>query len=181
MLKSTLFCDSMQRKREVIFMNKQDIYNYLKEKNIWHEITEHEAVYNMEELSKVNIPYPEADAKNLFVRDDKKSNYYLITVKGDKRVDLKEFKEKNNTRRLSFASSDDLMNIMKLIPGAVTPFGLLNDENNIVKFYLDKTFFENDHIIGVHPNDNTATVWLKTEDLVEIIKEHGNEVNVVEI
>ena len=55
-------------------MNKQDIYNYLKENNIWHEITEHKAVYNMAELAEVDIPYPEADAKNLFVRDDKKKN-----------------------------------------------------------------------------------------------------------
>ena len=53
-------------------MNKQDIYKYLKENNIWHEITEHKAVYNMAELAEVDIPYPEADAKNLFVRDDKK-------------------------------------------------------------------------------------------------------------
>ena len=52
-------------------MNKQDIYNYLKENNIWHEITEHKAVYNMAELAEVDTPYPEADAKNLFVRDDK--------------------------------------------------------------------------------------------------------------
>ena len=48
-------------------MNKQDIYNYLKENNIWHEITEHKAVYNMAELAEVDTPYPEADAKNLFV------------------------------------------------------------------------------------------------------------------
>lgn len=40
----------------------------------------------MAELSNIEIPYPEYDAKNLFVRDDKKRNYYLITVKGDKRV-----------------------------------------------------------------------------------------------
>lgn len=46
-------------------MNKQDIYNYLKENNIWHEITEHKAVYNMAELAEVDTPYPEADAKNL--------------------------------------------------------------------------------------------------------------------
>ena len=71
-------------------MNKQDIYNYLKENNIWHEITEHKAVYNMAELAEVDIPYPEADAKNLFVRDDKKKNFYLITVRGDKRVNLIE-------------------------------------------------------------------------------------------
>ena len=39
----------------------------------------------------------------------------------------------------------------------------------------------NSHLIGIHPNDNTATVWLKAEDLIGIVKEHGNEVNVVEI
>ena len=70
-------------------MNKEDIYKYLNDKNIWYEITEHKAVYTMEELSKIDIPYPESDAKNLFVRDDKKSNYYLITVKGNKKVDKK--------------------------------------------------------------------------------------------
>ena len=68
-------------------MNKQEIYDYLKQENIWHEITEHEAVYNMAELADVEIPYPEYDAKNLFVRDDKKRNYYLITVKGNARSD----------------------------------------------------------------------------------------------
>ena len=56
-------------------MDKQDIYAYLKEKGIWHEITEHKAVYNMSGLSEVHIPYPEADAKNLFLRDDKKRDY----------------------------------------------------------------------------------------------------------
>ncbi len=47
-------------------MNKNEIYDYLKRKNIWHEITEHKAVYNMAELSEIDIPYPECDAKNLF-------------------------------------------------------------------------------------------------------------------
>jgi len=162
-------------------MNKQDVYNFIKEKNIWHEITEHEAVYNMEELSKVEILYPEYDAKNLFVRDEKKLNYYLITVRGDKRVDLKLFRKQNNTKPLSFAKEEDLMEIMNLIPGAVTPLGLLNDKELKVKFYLDKDFLLDKKIIGIHPNDNTATIWLKVEDLLDIIKEHGNEVNIVEI
>ena len=46
-------------------MNKQEIYSFLKEKNIWHEITEHKAVYNMAELAEIEIPYPAADAKTL--------------------------------------------------------------------------------------------------------------------
>lgn len=164
-----------------ISMNKQEVYKYLDEKNIHYEVTEHEAVYNMAELSKIDIPYPEQDAKNLFVRDDKKRNYYLITVKGDKRIDLKDFRFRHHTRSLSFASDKDLDRIMKLIPGAVTPLGILNDEERIVHFYLDEEFWEEPSLIGVHPNDNTATVWLKTEDLIEIIKEHGNKVEIVKM
>lgn len=124
-------------------MNKQDIYNYLKENNIWHEITEHKAVYNMAELAEVDTPYPEADAKNLFVRDDKKKNFYLITVRGDKRVNLKEFRKANGTRPLSFASEENLMDIMGLIPGAVTPLGILNDTEKKYIFILINIFWKN--------------------------------------
>ena len=162
-------------------MNKQEIYDFIKNKNIWYEITEHKAVFNMDELSEIEIPYPEYDAKNLFVRDDKKRNFYLITVKGNKRVNLKEFRNNNGTRPLSFASEQDLMNIMNLIAGSVTPLGLLNDKYLKVAFYLDKDFLNDKQIIGVHPNNNTATLWLKVEDLIDIIKEHGNRVNVVEL
>ena len=67
-------------------MNKQEILDYLKEKDVLHEVTEHKAVYNMEEVSQIDIPYPEAEAKNLFVRDDKKRNYYLITDRKSTRL-----------------------------------------------------------------------------------------------
>ena len=160
-------------------MNKAETYEFLNKSGINYEITEHKAVFNMEELGEVKLPSPEFDAKNLFVRDDKKQNYYLITVKGDKRVNLKEFRKKYGLRNLSFASAEELMKIMGLTPGSVTPLGLLNDEEHIVKFYLDSEF--NGTLIGVHPIDNTATVWLKSEDLIKIIKEHGNEVSLAEI
>lgn len=161
-------------------MNKAEIYQFLKNQGLWHEITEHPAVFNMAEAYEIEMPYPEADAKNLFVRDDKKRAYYLITVKDDKRVDLKQFSQTHGTRKLSFASADDLMAIMGLIPGAVTPFGLLNDEERKVTFYLDSDFMEG-NLIGIHPNDNTATVWMMASDLVEIIKAHGNEIVVTRI
>lgn len=155
-------------------MTKEETYKYLTDQHVEYEITEHGAVFNMEELKAVNLPYPEADAKNLFVRDDKRRNFYMISVKGDKRVDLKDFRKKHELRPLTFASADELMEIMNLIPGAVSPLGLLNDEERKVKFYLDESFETG--LIGVHPNDNTATIWLQTADLVRIIREHGNNV-----
>lgn len=160
-------------------MNKTETYQYLTDRGISYEVTEHGAVYNMEDLATMDLPYPDSDAKNLFVRDDKKRNYYLITVKGEKRVNLKEFRKAHGLRNLSFASPDDLMAIMGLIPGAVTPLGLLNAEEKKVIFYLDQEL--EDSLIGVHPNDNTATVWMQSKDLMMLLKEHGTEVHVVEI
>lgn len=160
-------------------MNKQEVYVYLTEQKISYEVMEHRAVFNMEDLDALELPYPEWDAKNLFVRDDKKRNYYLITVRGDKRVDLKDFRRKHGLRALSFASPDELFSIMKLIPGAVTPLGILNDEERRVHFYLDQEFQENK--IGIHPNENTATIWLQADDLMRLILVHGNEAEVVEI
>ena len=160
-------------------MDKQQTYDYLDERGVPYEVTEHEAVYNMAELTKVELPYPDRDAKNLFVRDDKKRSYYLISVRGDKRVNLKEFRRAHGTRALSFASANDLLDIMGLVPGAVTPLGLLNDTEHKVALYLDADLM--DGIVGVHPNDNTATVWLQAADLVRLIEEHGNEVHVVDL
>lgn len=160
-------------------MNKEETYQYLRDQKISYEITEHPAVFNMEELDAVELPYPEWDAKNLFVRDDKKKNYYLITVKGDKRVNLKEFRKQQGLRPLSFASAEDLLEIMALQPGSVSPLGVLNDEERQVRFFLDSEFDGNK--IGIHPNDNTATVWLQAKDLMELIVKHGNEAEFVDV
>jgi len=68
-----------------------------------------------------------------------------------------------------------------LIPGAVTPMGLLNDSECKVHWFLDEAFKETPNLIGVHPNDNSATVWLNVEDLADLIKEHGNEMDWIEV
>ena len=143
------------------------------------EKTEHRAVFSRNEVDAVELPYPDRDAKNLFVRDDKKRNYYLITVMGDKRVNLKEFRKAHGLRSLSFASADELMDILNLTPGSVTPLGLINDAEHKVKFYIDAAF--KDGLMGIHPNDNTATVWINAEDLVRLISDLGNDVEYAEL
>lgn len=162
-------------------MNKQIVYEYLNSRKISYEVTEHKAVYNMDELTEIALPYADTIAKNIFVHDDKKQDYYLITMKGKKRMNLKKFRRDNGTRPLSFANENDLMTFLGITPGAVTPLGLLNDEKCSVHLFLDRDFLTPPAIIGIHPNDNTATVWLRTDDLIRIIKEHGNDVHIIEI
>ena len=161
-------------------MEKQEIYDLLDAQSIWYEVTEHKAVYNMAEVSEIDLPYPEANAKNLFLRDSKRGGYHLITARGDRRVDLKAFRQQSHIRSLHFASPEQLLEILGLIPGAVTPLGLLNDRERVVTLWMDKVFLEPPGLIGVHPNDNTATVWLRTEDLLHILRQHGNQVMLFE-
>lgn len=156
-------------------MDMNEILALLDGRGIAYEITRHKAVFRMAELSDVPLPYPEADAKNLFIRDDKHRDFWLITVRGDKRVDLKAFRRARGTRPLTFASPEELQTIMGLTPGAVTPLGLLNDEGRRVTLIPDRDFAGG--LVGCHPNDNTATLWIKTDDLIALIGEHGNTVS----
>ena len=66
------------------------------------------------------------------------------------------------------------MNVMGLIKGSVTPFGLLNDKEKQVQFYLDE-YFQN-RTISAHPNENTATVFLQANDLMKLLENNGNSV-----
>ena len=75
----------------------------------------------------------------------------------------------------------ELYNYLKLISGAVTPLGLLNDKDKVVKFYIDENFFKYPFIIGFYPNDNSAINWLNVNDFVSIIKNNGNEVHLSKI
>ena len=149
-------------------MTKQETYAFLRARGVDFEAVEHRAVFNMEECAALHLPHPEADAKNLFVRDDKKLNYYLLTVRGEKRVDLKAFRRTYGTRSLGFDPG--------LRPGSVAPRALRRDRARNVRFFLDEDFLLPPGRIGVHPNDNTATVFLQAADLLDLIRAHGNPV-----
>lgn len=160
-------------------MTKEDIYSYLSCHGVRYEVTNHKPLFSMSEAPDVDLPYPECDAKNLFVRDDKRKGYYLITVKGAKRVDLKEFRKAYGLRPLTFASAEDLDAMMHLKPGSVTPLGLLEDSASKITLYLDEEFGSG--LIGIHPCDNTSTVWIKAPELVRILAERGIEVRIVRL
>ncbi len=153
-------------------MNKQELYVFLDAQNVRYSVIEHHPVYTVEEAEQLHLPHPEAGAKNMFLRDDKKRNYYLLTVRDALAVNLKSFQEKIGARRLSFASEDDLMRYLNLVKGAVAPFGILNDDSRTVQVYVDAYF--RGKTISAHPNENNATVYLEADTLINLLQEHGN-------
>lgn len=80
---------------------------------------------------------------------------------------------------MSFASEQDLQKYLDLTPGSVTPLGGLNDEQRKVEVMIDQELAAG--LVAAHPNVNTATVWLKTSDLVQLLADHGNQVKLVHI
>ena len=159
-------------------MNKAETYGFLRAKNIPFETVELRKNMGGKAVAAAKaVNYSGAGTIEFLV--DKHRNFYLITVRGDKRVNLKEFRKANGLRPLTFASGEELFEILRLTPGSVTPLGLLSDEERKVKLYIDRDLAAG--LIGVHPNENTATIFLKTEDLIGLIKEHGNEVYTFEI
>ncbi|MCC0636458.1 MULTISPECIES: prolyl-tRNA synthetase associated domain-containing protein [unclassified Clostridioides] len=138
-------------------LNETKIYNILDKLNIKYEVVEHEAVYTAEQLVILNDITKGCQCKNLFLRNAKGNKYYLIVVRGDKHVDLNSVKEKIGSSRLSFASPERLYNVLKLLPGSVNPFSLVNDTERKVELYIDEDVIKEEYL-NFHPNINTKTV-----------------------
>lgn len=155
-------------------MDKKDTYVLLDHCRIPYEAYEHPAVYTIEELDALDIPHKEQIVKNLFLRDDKKKSYYLVTVPGHKTVNLKSLSERIPSRKLGFANEEKLRELLMLEKGHVTPLGVLNNQQKNVIVVFDSSL--RGQKIGVHPMENTATVFLAFEAVLKLVKEHGNPV-----
>jgi len=155
---------------------KQLVYAKLKEMNIDFQTIEHPAVYTIEEMKALDFPAHATIAKNLFLRNGNGKEHYLLVVEEEQEIDLKEVKTMIASSRLSFASEERLEKYLGLTKGAVSPFGLLNDKQSDVTVYVDSHLKEA-NVIGLHPNDNTATVFITFEQLLQFIKESNHEIH----
>ena len=153
------------------------VLRLLEDNKIEYTQAEHTAVFNMEELYAQGLEHGEAIAKNLLVRDQKKRFYWLLVLYGEKRADLKALKARLGHGALSFAGAEELKALLHLTPGSVTPFGALNDAEHRVAILLDEDY--RGQLIGVHPNDNTATVWLPADALAELLRQQGAAVEFI--
>ena len=155
----------------------EEIFALLDDAGVAYEALRHPAVYTIDGLDALELPKKERIAKNLYLRDDKRRHYYLVVAEKGKRADLKALRRTISSRPLSFASKEETEKLLGVSSGSVSPLGILNDEDRKTKVLIDDFFLGGE--IGVHPNENTATLWLKTEDLMEMIRRHGTDVETV--
>ena len=158
----------------------EEVVSLLDSRGIKYEIARHVPVYTIEEMDALMLPFSESVVKNLFLRDYKGREHYLVVLRKDKNADLKKLKGIIRSTPLSFASEDRLSKYLGLSKGEVTPFGVLNDESHSVKVFIDKDVVA-DGKLAIHPNDNRATVLIGILDLIGLIAEYGTEVRIIDL
>lgn len=157
----------------------KDILELLDSENIDYRIIKHKRVYTIEEIKDINLDKEGLIPKNIFLRNANGKVHYLVTCHPDKKVDIKSLASTLNSTRLSFASPERLKKYLNACKGSVSPLGFIYDENIEVIFVFDKELIN--ITIGVHPNRNDYTIFIKFKTLVKLIEEHGNEIVYLDI
>ena len=155
--------------------SEKKLYDALNEWGISYARHEHPPVYTVDEAEKYWQNIEGAHCKNLFLRNSKGNQHFLVVLEHSKRVDLNQLAEKTGAGKLSFASAGRLEKYLGLETGAVSPFGLINDINKEVQLVLDKDLKKSEQV-NFHPNVNTATLTVTYSDFERFLEHCGNSV-----
>ena len=156
------------------------VENKLNELEIDFKIVDHPPAFTTEEADKYIEGHDGVRTKSMFLTDRKKKNFYLVILDDYKRLDMDRFKDIVGEKKVKMASENSLMEKFKLPAGTVSPFGLLNNEDHDIKFFMDKEIAD-EEIMTFHPNTNDKTLFLKTKDLYKYLDNIGYEVNIIEL
>ncbi|MEH7181024.1 prolyl-tRNA synthetase associated domain-containing protein [Neobacillus vireti] len=154
------------------------VYDVLEKLDISFTRYEHGAVFTVEEVRQLDITISGGHTKNLFLRNRKGDQHYLVIVSEEKDVDLKRLSKLIGSTPLSFGSAERLNKYLNVYPGAVGAFGLINDCTNHVQVVVDSDLLEKD-TINFHPNVNTATVNLSIQEFRRYLDYVNNPVSII--
>lgn len=138
-----------------------------------HKTVKHPPLFTVEQSQALRGQIPGGHTKNLFLRD-KKYGLYLVVALEDVAIDLKSLhRVLGATGRFSFGASDLLREVWGVEPGAVTPFGAINDTEGRVSVVLDTPMMEC-ATLNYHPLVNTMTTSIASGDLVKFLELTGH-------
>lgn len=156
-----------------------ELLSFLTELGIEARTVEHPPVFTVDEAQRLRGDLPGAHSKSLFLRD-KKGRMWLVVTMEDRSIDLKDLAQRLGAGRLSFGSPDRLMRHLGVIPGAVSPFGVINDRSGVVEVALDRELLDADPL-NFHPLDNSRTTAISATDLRRLLKATGHEPVVLDL
>lgn len=157
------------------------IYEVLKQLDIPYVKHDHVPVYTCEEAAKHCGDIPGGKSKNLFLRNRKGDQHYLLIIEASKQADLKKVGDMVE-EKFSLASPERLMKWLKCEPGSVSLLALINDAEKHVKVLIDKDLWEENEILQYHPpNDNTSTLEVTTKDLQKFLTRTEHNVQFINI
>lgn len=158
---------------------QQELLSLLDEIGIDYVNHQHPPVFTVEEADRHKDGIEGVHSKNLFLKDRKKNLILLVTL-SDKPVRLKEAGKKIGAKDLSFAKPELLTETLGVIPGAVTPFAVVNDTEHLVRLILDRDIMEND-LLNFHPIENNATTTIRNSDLIRFMEYCGHDFEIVRL
>ena len=153
-------------------MSPSQLLEYLEELGLETATFDHEPVFTVEEARRLRGALPGSHTKSLFLRN-KKGRMWLVTTDADRKIDLKRLGDSLEAGRLGFASPERLMSHLGVIPGAVTPFAVINDSDGAVQIALDRAMLENEPL-HFHPLDNARTTAIGKADLLTFLTATGH-------
>lgn len=156
---------------------EDSLKKWLENNNIHYILHIHPAVFTVPE-AKIHCGHiPGTHCKNLFLKNKKSGQLYLITIPHEKRLDLNQFRKMIGAPKIRFAGPKELLETLGITPGAVSPIGLVNDTSNQVIFLIDEPVW-NAKEICCHPNINTETLQIPGEEFRKLIKATGTSMEI---
>jgi Ala-tRNA(Pro) deacylase len=157
-----------------------ELFASLDRLGIAHRSVSHPPLFTVEESQGLRGAIPGGHTKNLFLKD-KKSALYLVTALEDADIELKSLHRRlGASGRFSFGSAEQMLETLGVLPGSVTPFGVINDKDSRVTVVLDAELMRHE-TINAHPLTNTMTTSIGREDLVRFLESTGHKPRILPV
>jgi Ala-tRNA(Pro) deacylase len=158
----------------------EDLFAFLEKLGITVTSVDHPALFTVEDSKALRGKIAGGHTKNLFLKD-RKGGLFLVVAEEDAVIDLKRIHERiGASGKVSFGSAELLAEVWGVQPGAVTPFGAINDRDGRVTVVIDEALMRH-QVLNHHPLVNTSTTSIAGPDLVRFLAATGHEPRVVAV
>jgi len=158
----------------------EKVIQVLDELSIEYKLYTHKALPTIEIAMEVWKDIDATHCKNLFFRNHKGNRHYLVILESNHKLEIRDLEQRLKQGKISFASQKRMDTYLGVAAGSVSPFGLINDEENHVHVFLDK-YLQDSEKISFHPNVNTASLVIDFADFCRFLDWSGNSYEFIEL